>query len=150
VPVDRPVEELDTMAEIVANFIPTFETDSITDAFVLFLRFYIYLTIIIPSLPANKRLFDVDAEFEKVFGFPLDLYTKFVHTFTAHALLQREETKLGDVPEGSLGISWFKRTNLTDDQVSRMFDTVCCRLSDLPDTKKVHGYADFEFLKNNP
>jgi len=150
VPVDRPVEELDTMAEIVANFIPTFETDSITDAFVLFLRFYIYMTIIIPSLPANKRLFDVDAEFEKVFGFPLDLYTKFVHTFTAHALLQRKETKLGDVPEGSLGISWFKRTNLTEDQVSRMFDTVCCRLSDLPDTKKVHGYADFEFLKNNP
>ena len=31
-----------------------------------------------------------------------------------------------------------------------MFDTVCCRLSDLPDKKVVHGYADFEFLKDHP
>jgi hypothetical protein len=31
-----------------------------------------------------------------------------------------------------------------------MFDTVSCELKDLPDKKKVHGYADFEFLKDHP
>jgi len=47
-------------------------------------------------------------------------------------------------------ISWFKKTILTEEQISAMFDTVCCRLSDLPDKKVVHGYADFEFLKDHP
>ena len=27
---------------------------------------------------------------------------------------------------------------------------MCRRISDLPDKKKAHGYADFEFLKNHP
>ena len=31
-----------------------------------------------------------------------------------------------------------------------MFDTVCCRLSDLPDTKRPHGYADCEYLRDHP
>jgi hypothetical protein len=143
-------EGLDTMADIIANFLPTYEIDTVTDAFILFLRFHIYLTIIIPRLPASKRVFDVPLEFEKVFGFPLDLYTKFVNAFTIHAMNERVTLKVGDVPEAGMAISYFKRTILTDEQVSKMFDTVCCRISDLPDTKKVHGFADFEFLKNHP
>ena len=83
VPIDRPVEELDTMAEIVANFIPTFETDSITDAFVLFLRFYIYLTIIIPSLPAHKRLLTWMPSSKRCSAF------RWIYTRSSFTLLQR-------------------------------------------------------------
>jgi hypothetical protein len=143
-------EGLDQMADVIANFLPTYEIDCITDPFILFLRFHIYLTIIIPRLPANRRPFNVDAEFERAFGFPLALYTELVYAFTVHAMKERVDLKIGDVPEGGLATSWFKSTALTEDQVSRMFDTVCCRISDLPDTRKVHGYADFEFLKNHP
>jgi hypothetical protein len=59
-------------------------------------------------------------------------------------------TKIGDVPEAGMSISWFEKTILMPEQVSAMFDTVCCRVSDLPDKKAVHGYADFEFLKDHP
>lgn len=31
-----------------------------------------------------------------------------------------------------------------------MFNTVSCSLSDLPDTKPVHGYADCEYLRDHP
>lgn len=143
-------DKLDAMANLVSDFLPVFEIDSITDPFLLFLRFYIYLTVIIPRLPAHLRVFDVAAEFEKCFGFPLKLYSQFVYAFTVHAMNERTQIKIGDVPEAGLPISWFKRTTLTEEQVSAMFDTVCCRLSDLPDKKVVHGYADFEFLKDHP
>jgi SEC-C motif len=143
-------DPLDVMANLVADFLPVFEIDSITDPLLLFLRLHIYLTVIIPRLPAHLRVFDVPAEFEKVFGFPLKLYSQFVYAFTVHAMNGRTQIKLGDVPEAGLPISWFKKTILTDDQISDMFDTVCCRLSDLPDKKVVHGYADFEFLKDHP
>jgi len=142
--------DLDVMANLVADFLPTFEIGSITDPYMLFLRFYIYLTVIIPRLPPNLRNFDVYAEFEKVFGFPLKLYYQFVNAFNIHAMNERTLIKLGDVPEASIDISWFKSTILTPEQVSAMFDTVCCRLEDLPDKKIVHGYADFEFLKDHP
>jgi hypothetical protein len=143
-------DDLDGMANLIAEFLPTFEIDSITDPFLLFLRFYIYLTIIIPRLPLHLRVFDVAAEFEKVFGFTLKLYCQFVYAFTAYAMNERTQIKIGDVPDAGLPISWFRKTILTDEQISAMFDTVCCRLSDLPDKKIVHGYADFEFLKDHP
>jgi hypothetical protein len=143
-------EELDVMANLVTDFLPIFEIDSITDPILLFLRFYIYLAVIIPRLPAHLRVFDVAAEFEKAFGFPLKLYSQFVYAFTVHAMNERSQIKIGDVPETGLPISWFKKTILTDQQISAMFDTVCCRLSDLPDKKQVYGYADFEFLKDHP
>ena len=143
-------DELDKMANLVAGFLPIFEIDSITDPFLLFLRFYIYLTVMIPRLSPHLRTFDVAEEFEKVFGFPLKLYSQFVYAFTLHAMTERTQIVTGDVPEAGMPISWFKKTILTDKQISAMFDTVCCRLSDLPDKKVVHGYADFEFLKDHP
>lgn len=143
-------DKLDVLANLVADFLPIFEIDSITDPFLLFLRFYIYLNVIIPRLPAHLKVFDVAAEFQNVFGFPLKLYSQFVYAFTLHAMNERTLAKIGDVPEAALQISWFKKTILTPEQVSAMFDTVCCRLSDLPDKKAVHGYADFEFLKDHP
>jgi hypothetical protein len=143
-------DELDRMANLVAGFLPVFEIDSITDPFLLFLRFYIYLNVIIPRLPVRLRTFDVAEEFEKVFGFPLKLYSQFVYAFTLHAMTERTQIKIGDVPEAGMPISWFGKTILMEEQISAMFDTVCCRLSDLPDKKAVHGYADFEFLKDHP
>jgi hypothetical protein len=143
-------DKLDVMANLVADFLPIFEIDSTTDPFLLFLRFYIYLNVIIPRLPAHLRAFDIAAEFQKAFGFSLKLYSQFVYAFTVHAMNERTLIKIGDVPEGGMSISWFKKTILTPEQVSAMFDTVCCRLSDLPDKKIVHGYADFEFLKDHP
>lgn len=143
-------DDLDVMANLVADLLPTFEIGSITDPLMLFLRFYIYLKIIIPKLPPHLQKFDVNAEFEQVFGFPLKLYYQFVYAFIVHAMNERSNLKVGDVPEAGLAVSWFNKTVLTPEQVSAMFDTVCCRLSDLPDTKKVHGYADFEYLKDHP
>jgi uncharacterized protein (TIGR02391 family) len=90
-------DELDVMANLVADFLPTFEIDSITDPFLLFLRFYIYLTVIIPRLPEHLRIFDVAQEFEKVFGFPLKLYSQFVYAFTLHAMTERNQIKIGNV-----------------------------------------------------
>ncbi len=144
-------DELDVMANLVADFLPTYEIHSITDPFLLFLRFYIFLTIIIPKLPENLRKgFNVEELFEKEFGFPLKLYYQFVYAFTVHAMNERTTIPLGGVPEAGLATAWFNKTVLTEEQVSKMFDTVCCRLDQLPDKKKVHGYADFEYLKDHP
>ena len=145
-------DDLDVMANLVADFLPTYEIDPLTDPFMLYLRFYIFLKIITPRLPDHiQQMFDVPAIFEKAFGFPLKLYSQFVYAFIVHAMQERSE-KPPDTPppDGGLHISWFKKTILTPQQVSNMFDTVCCRLSDLPDRKQVHGYADFEYLKDHP
>ena len=48
-------DKLDVLANLVADFLPIFEIDSITDPFLLFLRFYIYLNVIIPRLPAHLK-----------------------------------------------------------------------------------------------
>jgi hypothetical protein len=144
-------EDLDIMANIVADFLPTYEIDSMNDGFILFLRCYIFLTIIIPRLPENLRTFDVWDLFEKAFGFPLKLYYLFLYAFSMHALIERNDLHQNAIPaDGGLAISWFNKTILTPEQVSAMFDTVCCRLEDFPEKKKAHGFADFEFLKDHP
>jgi hypothetical protein len=144
-------DDLDVMANIVADFLPTYEIDSMNDGFILFLRCYIFLTIIIPRLPENLRTFDVWDLFERAFGFPLKLYYLFLYAFSMHALMERDGLQQNGVPaDGGLAISWFNKTVLTPEQVSAMFDTVCCRLEDFPEKKKAHGFADFEFLKDHP
>jgi hypothetical protein len=39
-------DDLDAMANLVADFLPTFEIGSFTDPYMLFLRFYIYVSMI--------------------------------------------------------------------------------------------------------
>jgi hypothetical protein len=145
-------EELDVMANLVADFLPVYEIDALNDGFFLFLRFYIFLKIIIPRMPKRLVTFDVWALFEKVFGFPLKLYYLFLYAFSIHAQIERDSLKVGDVPpHGGLHISWFdNNTVLTRAEVDAMFNTVSCSLSHLPDTKPMHGYADCEYLRDHP
>jgi hypothetical protein len=143
-------DDLDVMANLVAEFLPTYEIGSITEPLMLFLRFYIFLTIIIPQLPENLKTFDVDARFEKRFGFPLKRYYQFIYSFILHAMIERNHKPVGAPLDGALRTSWFQKTKVPVEQVSTMFDTVCFSLTNLPDTKPPIGYGDFEFLRDHP
>jgi hypothetical protein len=143
-------ENLDVMANLVAEFLPTYEIGSVTEPLMLFLRFYIFLTVIIPRLPNNLKTFDVDARFEQCFGFPLKRYYQFVFSFILHAMIERNERPVGAPIDGALRASWFQKATVPEEQVSQMFDTVSFSLVDLPDTKAAIGYGDFEFLRDCP
>lgn len=79
----KVTEELDVMANLVVDFLPIYEIDGLNDGFFLFLRFYIYLTVIIPRMPSPLVTFDVWALFQQVFGFPLKLYYLFLYAFSS-------------------------------------------------------------------
>lgn len=145
-----PSNKLDGMLSFIAAFLPFYEIDSVTDPVMLFLRFYIFLTVIIPRLPQHLRTFDVPMEFEAVFGFPLRLYCLFVFSCLIHARIDRNEKPVDAPLGGSFGKEWFRFTNVTDEQIEKLFATVSCTLDDLPDTKKTHGFADFEYLRDHP
>src|SRR5271165_2141185 len=53
----KPTDELDQLANLISQFLPIYEIDSPTEAFIQFLRFYIFLTINIPRLPAELKTF---------------------------------------------------------------------------------------------
>lgn len=146
----KPSDDLDVMANLVAEFLPTYEIGSITDPIMLFLRSYIFLTIIIPQLPAHLKTFEVEALFEQQFGFPLRRYYQFIFSFIIHAMTERNEKPAGTPIDGALRTSWFQKTTIPQDQVSKMFDTVCFSLDDLPDPRVTLGYGDFEFLRDHP
>ncbi len=77
-PHPKPTDELDVLANLISQFLPIYEMDSPTEAFITFLRFHIFLTINIPRLPPELRTFDIASLFEKRFGFPLDKYAHFI------------------------------------------------------------------------
>jgi hypothetical protein len=143
-------DDLDVMANLVAEFLPTYEIGSITEPLMLFLRFYVFLTVIIPRLPDDLRTFEVNALFEQSFGFPLKRYCQFIYSFILHATIGRNEKPVGAPIDGALRISWFQKTTVPQEQISQMFDTVSFSLPDLPDAKPPIGYGDFEFLRDHP
>jgi hypothetical protein len=143
-------DDLDVMANLVAEFLPTYEIGSITQPLMLFLRFYIFLTVIIPQLPDNLRTFDVSVQFERCFGFPLKRYYQFVFCFILHSMMERNQKLVGSPLDGALRTSWFQKATVPQEQVSQMFDTVSFSLADLPDAKPPIGYGDFEFLRDRP
>ena len=147
----RLSDDLDVMANLVADFLPTYEIGSITEPLMLFLRFYIFLTVIIPQLPDDLRTFDVVAQFEQCFGFPLKRYYQFIFSFIMHAMIERNERPAGAPIDGALRTSWFQKTTVPQPQVGQMFDAVSSfSLSDLPDTRLPIGYGDFESLRDRP
>ena len=143
-------DDLDVMANLTAEFLPVYEIGSITEPLMLFLRFYIFVTIIIPSLPVHLQTFDVHALFEKQFGFPLERYCQFIFSFILHANIERDQISKGAPLDGALRASWFQRTTISVEQVEEMFATVSFQLSDLPDKKAPLGYGDFESLRDQP
>src|ERR1041385_1798929 len=128
-------DNLDVMANLVADFLPVYEIGSITEPLMLFLRFYIFLTIIIPQLPPNLKTFDIEALFEQQFGFPLKRYYQFIFSFIIHSTIERNSMPAGLPIDGALRVSWFQKTAMTDEQVTQMFNTVCFQLTDPRDNK---------------
>lgn len=143
-------DELDGYANIAAEFLPTYEIASPTDPIFSFLRFYIWLTKIIPRISANLLKFDLEAEFHKVFPFPIVTYAEFIATFAMHALHERQ-TQTYDKPiDATLRKGWFKNTSIPEAMIDQMFETVSFSLDNMPSPKDTLGYGDFEFLKDRP
>jgi hypothetical protein len=142
--------ELDGYANIAAEFLPSYEITSPTDPIFSFLRFYIWLTKIIPRIPANLLKFDLETEFQKLFPFPIITYAEFISTFALHAGRARQ-TQIYDKPiDATLRKSWFKNTNIPEATIEQMFETVSFSLDKMPKPKDTLGYGDFEFLKDRP
>ena len=143
-------DKLDGYANIAAEFMPTYEIASPTDPIFSFLRFYIWLTKIIPRISANLLNFDLEAEFQKVFPFPIVTYAEFIATFAMHALQERQ-TQTYDKPiDATLRKGWFKNTSIPEATIDQMFETVSFSLDNMPNPKDTLGYGDFEFLKDRP
>ncbi len=142
--------ELDGYANIAAEFLPTYEIASATDPLFSFVRFYIWLTKIIPRIPTNLLKFDLEVEFQKVFQFPIITYAEFIAAFALHALQERH-TQTYDKPiDATLRKSWFKTTSAPEATLEQMFETVSFSLDKMPNPKDTLGYGDFEFLKDRP
>lgn len=143
-------DELDGYANIAAEFLPTYEIASATEPLFSFVRFYISLTKIIPRIPTNLLKFNLEAEFQKVFPFPIITYAEFIAAFALHALQERQ-TQTYDKPiDATLRKSWFKTTSVPVPTLEQMFETVSFSLDNMPNPKDTLGYGDFEFLKDRP
>jgi hypothetical protein len=149
-PHPKPTDELDVLANLISQFLPIYEMDSPTEAFVTFLRFYIFLTINIPRLPPELRTFDIASLFEKRFGFPLDKYAHFIFCFAMHAMIQRGKKSIEAAVDSSIRIETFKNMKVSADDINKMFETVSFSLDTLTEQKSPTGYADFEFLRDHP
>lgn len=100
----KPTDPMDALANLAVQWVPFYELDSPTDPFTQLMRIYIMLTVNIPRLAAKGPLaFDVAAEFEKVFGFPLKLYIDFMFLIMMHATIQRDELQLKNQMVNSMG-----------------------------------------------
>jgi hypothetical protein len=149
-PQERPTDKLDRMADDLARFLPIYEIDTPTDPLIPLMRFYIFLTVNIPNLSKSHSRFDVEAEFQQVFGFPLKMYCYFIFALLMHARLERDRSEPYALIDAGIRKSWFKNTTLSAALIERIFATVCFTLGSLPDKKKPFGYADFEYLKDAP
>jgi hypothetical protein len=143
-------DELDGYANIAAEFLPAYEIMSATEPFLSFARFYLWLVKIIPRVPAKLLKFDLETEFQKVFPFPIKTYAEFILAFASHALQERLSQKHDKPIDATLRRSWFKSTNVGEDILEKMFETVSFSLDRMPNPKDTLGYGDFEFLKDRP
>jgi hypothetical protein len=146
----KPTDELDQLANLISQFLPIYEMDSPTEAFIGFLRFYIFLTITIPRLPGELKTFDAPALFERQFGFPLETYAHFIFCFAMHAMIQRGKKSIEAAVDSSIRIETFKNMKVTADEINKMFETVSFSLDRLGPQQSPTGYADFEFLRDHP
>lgn len=143
-------DELNGYANIAAEFLPTYEMTSPTDPIFSFLRFYIWLTKIIPRIPVNLLKFDLEAEFQKLFPFPIITYAEFIAAFAIHAVQERQNQTHDRPIDATLRKAWFKKTNMPEAMIEQMFETLSFSLDNMPEPKDTLGYSDFEFLKDRP
>jgi len=147
----KPTDPMDAVANLVAQFVPVYELDSPTDPFIQLMRIYITLTVNMPRLAAKGPLpFDVAAEFDKAFGFPLKLYIGFMFLLMMHATIQRDELHLNNRATTPLGPLWLKNTTLTPETIHQVLSTVSFTLASMATPKEPHGYADLTFLRDDP
>jgi hypothetical protein len=143
-------DELDGYANVAAEFLPTYEITSPTDPLLSFLRFYIWLTKIIPRIDSKLLKFDLEVEFQKLFPFPIMTYAEFIAAFAMHALQERQNQTYDKPIDATLRKGWFKNTTVPGETIEKMFGTVSFSLDSLPEAKDTLGYGDFEFLKDRP
>jgi len=143
-------DELDGYANIAAEFLPFYEIGSPTDPMFSFLRFYIWLTKIIPRIPTDLLKFELEGEFQKLFSFPVITYAEFIATFALHALEERQKQTYDKPIDATLRKGWFKETTVPEATIEQMFETVSFTLDNMPKPKDTLGYGDFEFLKDRP
>jgi hypothetical protein len=143
-------DELDGYANIVAEFLPSFEFGLKNDPLFTFLRFYIWLTVIIPRIPPQLLKFDLQTEFGKLFPFQIITYAEFIAAFALHALLERQNQTYDKPVDAALRKRWFNNSSLPPRMIEDMFDTVSFSLDKMPEPKETLGYGDFEFLKDRP
>jgi hypothetical protein len=143
-------DQLDSYANLAADFAPTYEITSQVDPIFSFLRFYIWLTKIIPRIRVNLLKFDLEAEFQKLFPFPIITYAEFIASFAMHAVLERQNQTHDKPIDATLRKGWFKNTNIPEATIEQMFETVSFSLDNMPKPKDTLGYGDFEFLKDRP
>jgi hypothetical protein len=147
---DQP-DPFDQLANRISQFLPIYEIDLPNDPFMLQLRFYIFLTVIIPRLPPEKRIFDVDKLFKDHFGFELTTFRQFMYTFGMHALMMRMDEKPSRGTEDcGLRVSTFKNATASYEQINAMFATVSFSWENLKRATETKGYANFDFLKDQP
>jgi hypothetical protein len=143
-------DELDGYANVAAEFLPTYEITSPTDPLLSFLRFYIWLTTIIPRISPKLLKFDLEVEFGQLFPFQIVTYAEFIAAFALHALQERQNQTYDKPIDATLRKGWFKNTRIPTETIEKMFGTVSFSLDNLPVPTDTLGYGDFEFLKDRP
>ena len=66
----KPGDDLDQLANLISQFLPIYEIDSPTEAFIQFLRFYIMLTVNIHACLQNRRPSMLKRRSRSSLGFP--------------------------------------------------------------------------------
>jgi hypothetical protein len=145
-PYVKQPHEMDELANKAALFLPFCEIDSQHDPAAFFLRAYIYLTVIIPTLPANFQTFNIPEMFEAQYNFSLTEYCEFIFMFFIQAMMVRGKKSL-DV---AINSGLFKNTTLPHASIERMFHSVSFTLDQLAAVKPEIGFADFDYLRAQP
>jgi hypothetical protein len=149
-PYVKQPDQMDELANKTALFLPFYEIDSQHDPAAFFLRAYIYLTVIIPTLPANLQTFNIPEMFEAQYKFSLTEYGEFIFMFFMQAMMARGKKSLDVAINSGLHVGLFKNTTLPPASIERMFHSVSFTFDQLASVKPEIGFADFDYLRAQP
>lgn len=149
-PYVKQPDPMDELANRAALFLPFYEIDSQHDPAAFFLRAYIYLTIIIPMLPASVQTFTIPEMFEAKYKFSLTEYCEFIFMFFMQAMMARGKKSLDVAINSGLHVGLFKNTTWPHASIERMFNSVSFTLDQLTAVRPEIGFADFDYLRAQP